>query len=239
MKQTTGLFILLFIMSMCHTANAQDTLPRFNVRSAPNGSAIISWVNTYPVTKQISIQRSHDSLTGFKSIISIADPTAVQNGFADKTAPNDHMYYRLFINLDKGKFFFTPSRQAKRDTAKATVIKNNLPSNGPVEPNDSSVTKSEIKPQPIPKKPEWIPSVFVYTNKDGYILVNLPDADRKKYHIKFYEEDDSFLFELKNIKQPALTLDKVNFMHSGWFKFELYEEEALVEKNKFFLPKDF
>jgi hypothetical protein len=79
----------------------------------------------------------------------------------------------------------------------------------------------------------------VYTNKDGYLFVNLPDAARKKYHIKFYEEDDSFLFELKNIKEPALTLDKANFMHAGWFKFELYNDEKLIEKNRFYLSKEF
>jgi hypothetical protein len=47
------------------------------------------------------------------------------------------------------------------------------------------------------------------------------------------------LFELKNINEPALTLDKTNFLHSGWFKFELYNDEKLVEKNKFYLAKEF
>ncbi|MBD0351881.1 MAG: hypothetical protein ICV65_12075, partial [Flavisolibacter sp.] len=54
------------------------------------------------------------------------------------------------------------------------------------------------------------------------MFLNLPYADEKKYNIKFYEEDNTFLFEIKNIKKPALTLDKANFIHAGWFKFELY-----------------
>jgi len=100
------------------------------------------------------------------------------------------------------------------------------------------VTASNLKPI-IPKKPDFIPSFYVYTNRDGYVFINLPDADRKKYHIRFYEDDDSFLFEIKSIREPALTLDKTNFLHAGWFKFELYNDEKLVEKNKIYLAREF
>lgn len=235
------ILVLCIVLSFSFTniVHAQDTLPRFQVRNAGSVAAptsIISWINNYPSIKQISIQRSHDSLTGFKTILSIADPTAKQNGFADKTAPNDHMYYRLFINLDQGKFFFTPSFQAKWDTASQKITGGGITS--VLTKETDGIKQNQTKPV-VPRKPDWIPSIYVYTNKDGYVLVNLPDADRKKYHIKFFEENDTFLFELKNIKHPALTLDKVNFIHSGWFKFELYNEENLVERNKFYLPKDF
>ena len=33
-------------------------------------------------------------------------------------------------------------------------------------------------------------------------------------------------------------LDKTNFVHAGWFTYELYEDEKLKEKNKFQLQKD-
>jgi hypothetical protein len=84
-----------------------------------------------------------------------------------------------------------------------------------------------------------VPSFYVYTNQDGYVFINLPDADRKKYRIKFFEEDDSFLFEVKNIKETGLTLDKANFVHAGWFKFELFNDDKLVEKNKIYLNREF
>lgn len=226
------LFLLMILSAAALKSSAQDTLPRFNVKYMGNNRVIIGWVNNYPVTKQISIQRSHDSLKNFKTIMTVADPTALQNGFADTKAPNDHMFYRLFINLDKGEFFFTPSKKPYLDTAKAAFGQPNTPSG---KTRDSlNIT---IK-QPGIKKPDFVPSFYVYTNKDGYVYINLPDADRKKYHIKFYEEDDSFLFELKNIKE-TLTLDKANFLHAGWFKFELYNEEKLVERNKFYLSKEF
>lgn len=216
---------------------SQDTLPKLSVRNIGNNRIVIGWVNAYPVVKQISIQRSFDSLNYFKTILSVADPNAVQNGYVDTRAPNDHMYYRLFIMLDQGQFLFSPTRRPLLDTANAQKV--SLPDAGQtgitgIKPGEKNATTV-----PVVKKPEYIPSVFVYTNKDGYVFVNLPDAEQKKYRIRFYEEDGSFLFELKNIRDQALTLDKANFIHSGWFKFELYNEDNLVEQNKFYLARDF
>jgi len=225
MKRFYKLTSFLLFISVNYSALAQGVLPKFSVTNAGKNRIIIGWVNNYPVTKQISIQRSHDSLKNYKTILSVTDPTAIQNGFADTKAPNDHMYYRLFINLDKGQFFFTEVK--KPDTSKLAenlIVK--------------EIKNNEVKQPPV-KKPDFVPSFYVYTNKDGYVFVNLPDADRKKYHIKFFEENDNLLFELKNIKEPALTLDKANFIHSGWFTFELYNDEKLVEKNKFYLSKEF
>lgn len=226
-------FSFFFLLTLCLAGSgvgAQDTLPNFSVRNAGNNRVIIGWVNNYPVTKQISIQRSFDSLKNYKTILSVTDPSAIQNGFADTKAPNDHMFYRLFINLDKGEFFFTRPQKPMIDTTTSTV-------ENPVVKKEENVVI--IGEKQSVKKPDFVPSFYVYTNRDGYVFVNLPDAATKKYRIKFFEEDDSFLFELKNLKEPALTLDKANFIHSGWFKFELYQDDKLIEKNKFYLSKEF
>lgn len=109
--------------------------------------------------------------------------------------------------------------------------------------NSASIEQTEIKTNGIinvePIARGFVPSFYVYTNKNGYLQVNLPYADQKKYHLKFFEENGNFLFELKNIKDKALTLDKSNFLHAGWFNFELYENEKVVEKHKFYIAKDF
>jgi hypothetical protein len=222
------IYFILFVL-FTSTAYSQDTLPKFGVKNVGKNRYIVGWVNTYGLVKQISIQRSFDSLKNFTTILSVADPNARENGFADTKAPNDHMFYRLFVVLDKGQFFFTESKKAVLDTAKLTQI---------TVIEKIKDTTGTIK-TPVPKKPEFVPSFYVYTNHDGYVFINLPDADKKKYHIKFFEEDDSFLFEIKTIRETALTLDKTNFIHAGWFKFELYNEEKLVEKNKFYLAKEF
>jgi hypothetical protein len=215
-------FFLFIVSSLSSLAFSQDTLPKFSVVNVGNDNMIISWVNNYESVKQISIQTSHDSLKNFRTIISLTDPNAKLNGYADTKALNDHMYYRLFVVLGNSEFFYTESKQPVRDTANFSQL---LPA-GAVVPQQN-------------QKPDFVPSFYVYTNKDGYVFINLPDADHKKYRIKFFEEDDSFLFELKSIKETGLTLDKANFLHAGWFKFELYNDEKLVERNRFYLTREF
>lgn len=230
-----NLLLSLLILGAATTAWSQDTLPRFSVRNVGNNRIVIGWVNAYPVVKQISIQRAFDSLGVYKTILSVADPQAVQNGFVDTKAPNDHMFYRLFLMLDGSQFIFSPARKPVLDIANAQRV--NLPDAG--APDNANNTTGKDSVAVGVKKPEYVPSVYVYTNKDGYVFVNLPDAEQQKYRIKFYDADGSLLFELKQVKETALTLDKANFLHAGWFRFELFNEDKLVEENKFYLAKDF
>ena len=229
----TRIYFFIALIFISTAALAQDTLPKFTVNNAGNNHVIIGWVNTYGLVKQISIQRSFDSLKNYTTILSVADPNARENGFADTKAPNDHMFYRLFVVLDQGQYFFTTPKKPFTDTSRIARVTSLEKNNVTEIPINNNLSKG------IPKNPGFVPSFYVYTNKDGYVFINLPDADKKKYHIKFYEDDDSFLFEIKSIKEPALTLDKTNFLHAGWFKFELYNDDKLVEKNKFYLPKEF
>src|SRR6476469_5609702 len=105
------IIVCLFLLFSFSSVRAQDTLPRFSVQNAGKNRFIVGWVNNYGLVKQISIQRSHDSLSNYTTIMSVADPNARQNGFADTKAPNDHMFYRLFVVLDKGQYFFTQSQK--------------------------------------------------------------------------------------------------------------------------------
>jgi len=93
--------------------------------------------------------------------------------------------------------------------------------------------------KPFVPKEVYRPSIYVYTAKDGNVSINLPEARNTQYSIKFFEENNLLLFEIKQVKEPSLILDKANFLHAGWFRFELYQDGQLKEKNKFFIPKDF
>jgi hypothetical protein len=66
----------------------------------------------------------------------------------------------------------------------------------------------------------------------------LPDAAKRHYTVKFFDENNKLLFQLSEIRDPSLLLDKTNFHHAGWFHFELYDGDQLKEKNKFFIPKE-
>lgn len=98
--------------------------------------------------------------------------------------------------------------------------------------------RNRIEIHPFMPKYIWRPSKYIYTNTRGYITINLPQVKQYKYHVIFYEEDGSELFRIKTIKEPELILDKTDFIHAGWFTFELFEDDKLKERNKFYLSKD-
>ena len=92
--------------------------------------------------------------------------------------------------------------------------------------------------KPFVPKEVYKVSAYVYTGKLGNIHIALPDAPKRHYTVKFFDENNKLLFQLSEIRDPLLLLDKTNFHHAGWFRFELYDGDQLKEKNKFFIPKE-
>lgn len=102
--------------------------------------------------------------------------------------------------------------------------------------DSSEVNFGELKI--LGKQAITYPSKRIYTNSNHLIVIHLPDAVIKNYSAKFFDENGKKIFEITRLKEEYLMLEKVNFMHSGWFTFELYRNGELVEKNKIFIPKD-
>jgi hypothetical protein len=310
------LILVLFLLTVVFVLNlaGQDTLPRFSALTAANGKTIISWRNNYRVVNQISIQRSSDSLKNFTTLLTLPDPSIPENGFVDNKSPGPNMYYRLFILLQNGRYFFTRSKKAipeftppllqvqakplpdedsilskvdyrpryyapdmgsherprvaspsriseqpRVEVEKLVFVKvkdslwGQLPGKKIREFRDSVLTKTKdtilfvhadtilIRPFVLP--PKEVREVFklssyVYTTKDGNVTISLPDASRKKYNLRFFEQDNSPVLDIKEIRESPLILGKANFVHAGWFRFELYEDGKLKEKNRLFIPKD-
>ncbi len=281
---------LAVLASLSLQLKAQDTLPRFTLIAKPNNRNVISWTNPYRSISQIGIQRSFDSLRNFKTILTVPDPSVKQNGFADTKAPSSNIFYRIFIVLDSGKYFFTNAKRPVFDSTgtigeplltednqrvklsdslssrevrnikenarpeKLYVIKRremyiNVPENSFRRFRDSllyntkdtmmyvSVDTIIIKPFVVGEM--YRASKYVFTEKFGNVMIVLPDAASKKYSVSFFEENKKPLFEIKEVRASSLTLDKSNFVHSGWFWFELFENGKLKERHKVFIPKDF
>lgn len=196
---------------------AQDTLPKITVTQLGK-KVLISWINPFSYASSINIQRSGDSLKNFTTIGTVLNVKALSNGFVDpKEFIPSTQYYRLFISFEGGNYIFTESHRPARDTL--------------------NITPDIIDYQP-PVKTWFIPSKHIYAGRDNNVIISLPDAAHKKYSIKFFEEDGTLLFELKRIPESFLTLDKVNFVHSGLFSFELFENRIIIEKHKIYIPKD-
>jgi hypothetical protein len=99
----------------------------------------------------------------------------------------------------------------------------------------------QIKPFiEIYKEPKEVYKIspYVFAAKDGNISIALPDCRTKKYVVSFFETDNTPVMEVKDIRDPLLIIDKTNFGHAGWFRFELYEDGKLKEKNKLLIPRD-
>jgi hypothetical protein len=283
----------VFILLSSILIYGQDTLPSISVVKKSRNKVLISWINPYKnAVKQLSIQRSSDKKQ-FKTIMTMPDPSTPQNGYMDTQAPNDSMYYRMYVQLDSGKYEFSKVKRPVPDTS--TVVINNV-DDKKYEPAPLTATKptretpnARVTPPPPPERiivikradsvvafvPEhqfkrykdslnyktrdtiysetsdtllikpFVPkevfrvSKYVFTEKEGRVKISLPDAKDKKYSVKFYEADSSLLFEIKKVSEPILMLDKSNFIHAGWFRFELYEDGHLKEKQKLYIPKDF
>lgn len=270
------IILSLFIFISLHS-NAQDSLPDFSVINKGNNRIVISWNNPYKLTRQISIQRSPDSLNNFKSIITVPDPMNRQNGYLDTKAPNDRMFYRLYILVDGSNFIFTKTKRPVTESELANavsektigepvldsavikvldkIVNRQIPDtvltteeililknyrNSKMDRLPDSVSKKIDAVIKLKSRPELvIPMYRIVSTRDGQVQITLKDFQEKTYSIKFFEDDDSFLFEIKTITEATLILEKSNFYHSGWFKSELYENGKLVEQNRFFIPKDF
>lgn len=299
MFRQTGLLLLVVLLVVA--ASAQDTLPKFTLVNKGNNRVVVSWTNKYGTTiRQLTVQRSADSIKNFTSILTLPDPTVPQNGYVDTKAPNGHMFYRLYILLDSGKYVFSKPRRPFQDTIKLKPVVKETPAvnqrlqEEPKPDNkktvaDDPIVKEPVKPKEVPERMIYIkkrdtllgqigersirrfkdsiatktkdtlsfntadtiviknfipkevykPSRFVFTEKDGNVKIALPDAGSKKYTIKFFDEYNAPVLEIKQVKDSVLILDKANFMHAGWFKFELMEDGVLKEKHRLFIPKDF
>lgn len=212
----------LFLLTCSQIVKGQDTLPKVSVILLGH-KALVSWVNPFETVTSINIQRSGDSVRNFKSIGTVLNVHAKSNGFVDSKEflPNEQ-YYRLFISFEGGSYIFTEARQPVPDTSIAIPI--------PEEITETKEPKTVVQ--------TWfVPSKHVYTGKDQNVIIALKDADHKKYSIKFFEDDGTFLFELKKVPESYLIVDKANFIHSGLFRFELFENNVLREMHKLYIPK--
>lgn len=96
----------------------------------------------------------------------------------------------------------------------------------------------EVIIKPYIPKPVWKASTYIFTNDAGFVRIYLPLVKRFHYKIVFYNEQHQEILFIKHVKEEDLILDKSNFKSTGWYFFELYENEKLKEKNKIYVGID-
>lgn len=261
MLNKLSFYSILFILSIqAKSGLAQASLPNITVKDY-NGKIVVSWKNDYakPISN-ISIQRSFDSLRNFTTIGTVLNPQNLENGFADDKAPFNGMYYRLFISFEGGNYEFSKTQRPERVPLANEEVNGNSygiryfwqlepvaeasPDSSKAEKEITTIPPSLVKPDSvvIPNKPApesiTYPSKRIYTVRESSLVLFLPGASHRKYHVRFFDESDKPVLELHKLTDEYLILEKYNFMKSGWYHFELYDADKLIEKNKFFLGKD-
>lgn len=257
------LLLLSVLLFLSCTVFGQATLPDFTLKST-DGKVSVFWLNTYkrPV-KGISVQRSYDSTKNFFSIASILNPQNSVNGFTDSSAPYNKMFYRLFIGFDTGIYILTSSKRPEvntvidytkliqeinlvyerniqlqeekmklqRELELARAAKNK---NKPGKAAAKKAAPTEVSEEVISQVITY-PSKRIFTDKDNNVVTKLFKTDANKYVIRFLTEDYKLLFEIKNPTDDYFVIEKVNFSHAGWYQFEIYKNEFLLEENKFYI----
>lgn len=262
------IFLLLYISVCCYVAQAQKVtlsvtaLENTKVKiewQNPYGDSLV----------QVNVQRSWDSVKLFKTIFVPLSTELPQNGYIDATAGYTGMYYRIFYVLSDGRFFFTKAKKAALGSDFTNEIREDQAANKDflitIHDEDSviaqlnydgykkfrdsivnftrdtlySLTDADVLIRYYNNTVSWLPSTHIFTNADGYVQVYLADAEQKNYRIRFFDEAHKFLFSIQKVKQNQFILDKTDFMRSGWFYFELSEDNRVKERNKFYIPKDF
>ena len=78
---------------------------------------------------------------------------------------------------------------------------------------------------------------MVFTDKKGYVNLHLPQSIYFKYQVRFFDQPNQLLFSIQSPKEDKLVLEKSNFVRSGWFEYEVWQNDDLKEKGRIFLPK--
>lgn len=241
------LFCFFVIAAM--QSRAQSILPDITVKNI-GGKIIVSWRNEYTLPiSTLNIQRSYDSLKNYSTIGSVLSPQSLENGYSDANPPYNKMYYRVFIVFEGGSYIISKPVRPVKDLP-VTVVQTASGKDSIITPVerypwqvnpllDSNIVLPPSTTPGIPAKPLiTYPSRRIFTARDNSVVIHLPDAPTKKYIAKFFDENDRQIFELNKLPEEYLIIEKVNFVRSGWYHFEIYESGELVEKNKFFVPKD-
>jgi len=243
---------------LLHVSKISDTKVKVEWRN-PYGDSVV----------QLNIQRSWDSARNFRTVFVPLSPELPQNGYVEESFGFPGMFYRIFYVLSDGTFFFSPAKRATtgsdftEDLSEAQMADTNfvvtihdedsviaeLTYAGYKRFRDSivnytrdtlySLTDADILIHYYNVNIHWAPSSHIFTNSDGYVQIYLADAPEKNYRLRIFDEGHKPVFNIQHIGEAQLLLDKTNFVHSGWFYFELYESDKLRERNKFYVPKDF
>lgn len=151
-------------------------------------------------------------------------------------------YTQLIIEInavyERNIQLYEAKLKAEKEAAQARAAKN-PPAKKPSAPAKTVVKeKEEDKEDPLAKEAITYPSKRIFTDRDNNVVIKLHNVKINKYNIKFFDENHKPLFALNSLNDDYIVIEKVNFHSAGWYLFELFRNEELIEENKFFISRE-
>jgi len=76
-------------------------------------------------------------------------------------------------------------------------------------------------------------SGIVRHQRNGDVVIAVPKGSAGHYKVRFFDGSNALLFEIREIRESLLIVEKVNFVHAGVFQYELYQDNSLIERQRF------
>src|SRR3954466_8498374 len=100
--------LLSFLFVTAQEQTLMPPLPEFSLQKVGAGKVRIGWVNPYGTDLiQINVQRSYDSLHGYRTMFSTPSPELPANGYIDNYTEGSRVFYRIFYMLSNNAYFFS------------------------------------------------------------------------------------------------------------------------------------
>jgi hypothetical protein len=79
---------------------------------------------------------------------------------------------------------------------------------------------------------------YVRRAANGDLVITVPQMAASQYKIRFFDDRSTLLFEIRQIRDPLLIVERYNFEHAGQFQYELYRDSILIEKSGFTIRRE-
>lgn len=76
-------------------------------------------------------------------------------------------------------------------------------------------------------------SGIVRHQRNGNVVIAVPPGSAGQYKVRFFNDRNALLFEIREIVDSPLIVEKYNFVHAGVFRYELYKDNRLIERRRF------
>jgi hypothetical protein len=98
---------------------------------------------------------------------------------------------------------------------------------------DTGLLKTEDTTAGKMKNRDRPSSGYIRREKNSDLVIEIPNVANGKYRLRFYDENGRFLFEVRQIHDSYLVVEKYNFLHAGSFRYELYKDNQVIESREF------